>query len=122
MIKQKLKTILQFIINPRLLLCFGVGWMITNGWAYILFATGSYFQIAWMITLSGTYLAFLWFPFSMEKIVTFAIAILLMQWWFPHDTKTLGALKTLRQKTIDLVKRKKKEKAERKKYDKSRDI
>lgn len=114
MIKQKLKAFIQFIANPRLLLCFGIGWMITNGWSYIMFAVGSYFQIGWMVAVSGAYLAFLWLPFSFEKIVTIAIAILLMQRCFPNDTKTLGVLKKFRQKTIALI-NKKKDKSKRKK-------
>lgn len=107
MFKQKLKIFIQFITNPRLLLCFGIAWMITNGWSYIMFGVGSYYQIGWMIAVSGAYLAFLWIPFSFEKIVTFAIAILLMRWWFPNDTKTLGVLNRFRQKTIELIKKKK---------------
>ena len=90
MIKQKLKIIIQFVSNPRLLLCLGIGWMITNGWAYLLFAAGSYFEIPWILAIASTYLAFLWFPFTLEKLVTFAIAIVLMRRWFPQDTKTLG--------------------------------
>lgn len=117
MIKQKLKIIIQFVSNPRLLLCLGIGWMITNGWAYLLFAAGSYFEIPWILAIASTYLAFLWFPFTLEKLVTFAIAIVLMRRWFPQDTKTLGVLKALRQKAIDLAKRKKKEKVEPKKDD-----
>ncbi len=120
MIKQKLKTIIQFIANPRLLLCFGIGWMITNGWSYILFGVGTYYQIGWMIAISGAYLAFLWVPFSFEKIVTFAIAILLMRWWFPNDTKTLGVLKRFHQKAKALIKKKKSKKSEEE-HEESRD-
>ena len=112
---RKLKSIIQCIANPRLLLCFGIGWMITNGWAYLLLAVGSYFETLWILAIAGAYLTFIWFPFTLEKLVTFAIAIILMQHWFPQDEKTLGVLKSLRQKTVDLIQRKKKEKTERKK-------
>lgn len=108
MILQKLKAAIQFIANPRLILCFGIGWMITNGWAYLMLALGSYFEIAWIVAIAGAYLTFIWFPFTLEKLVTCAIAIILMRRWFPQDVKTLGVLRTLRQKTIDLAKRKKK--------------
>ena len=107
MITQKLKTLIQFILNPRLLLCFGIGWMITNGWAYLLLAAGSYFEVAWIVAVAGTYLAFIWFPFTLEKLVTIAIAIVLLRRWFPQDEKTLGVLKKLKQKTINLAKNKK---------------
>ena len=92
-IKNFLKKVTMFLLNPRLLLCLGLGWMITNGWSYILFALGTWLRIGWMIALSGAYLTFLWLPISPEKIVTFAIAIWLMRVLFPNDQKTLGVLK-----------------------------
>ena len=102
MIKKKIKEILkeavQFILNPRLLLCFGLGWIITNGWSYIMFGLGTYFKIEWMIVVSGAYLTFLWLPISPEKLVTVAIAIFLLRILFPNDKKTLGKLRALRDK------------------------
>ncbi len=95
-IKRYLKIAAQFIFNPRLLLCFGIGWMITNGWSYILFGLGTYFGVEWMIAVGGAYMAFLWIPATPEKIVTVAIAIALMRFFFPNDQKTLGILKKLR--------------------------
>ena len=97
-IKSFLKTAVQFLLNPRLLLCFGVGWMITNGWSYVLFGLGTYFNVSWMIALGGGYMAFLWIPATPEKIVTVAIAIALLRFFFPNDEKTLGILKKLRLK------------------------
>ena len=92
-LKQNLKKALQFIANPRLIICFMIGWLITNGWSYILFGIGTYLEIPWMIAVSGAYLAFLWLPISPEKLVTFAIAIALLRWLFPNDEKTLAVLK-----------------------------
>jgi len=97
-IKSIFKTIIQFIFNPRLLLCLGLGWIITNGWSYIMFVLGSYFGIGWMIAVSGSYMAFLWFPFTPEKIITIIIAITLLRLLFPNDTKTLAILKKLHEK------------------------
>ena len=109
--REKIKKILQFVLNPRLLLCVAIGWLITNGWSYLMFGFGTYFEIGWMIAVSGAYLAFLWFPMSPEKIVTFAIAIALLRFLFPNDTKTLGVLRQLHQKAKDVIqKRKNKEK------------
>ena len=97
--KEKVKNVLKktvlFIANPRLLLCFGLGWMITNGWSYILMALGTWLQIGWMMAVSGAYLAFLWLPISPEKIVTVAIAMWLLKVLFPNDEKTLGVLKNM---------------------------
>ena len=92
-LKQNLKKALQFIANPRLIICFMIGWLITNGWSYILFGIGTYLESPWMIAVSGAYLAFLWLPISPEKLVTFAIAIALLRWLFPNDQKTLAVLK-----------------------------
>lgn len=98
----------MLFLNPRFLLCFGIGWMITNGWAYILFGLGTWLRIPWMIAVGGGYLALLWIPFTPEKIITATIALILMKLFFPNDKKTLGLLKEIRDK----ARRKKKEKQE----------
>ena len=98
-IPMKIKIILQFILNPRFLLCFGIAWMITNGWSYVLLTIGTWLQISWMIALSGAYMALLWFPFTPEKLFTVIIAMALLRWLFPNDQKTLGILKNLYAKT-----------------------
>ena len=110
MIKEKLKKIIEFILNPRLLLCFGIAWIITNGWSYILFAIGTYYNIGWMLAVSGAYLTFLWLPISPEKLVTVAISIALLRFLFPNDKKTLAVLIDMKNKVKEAVKRKKEEK------------
>lgn len=94
----------QFILNPRLLLCFGIGWMITNGWSYILFGLGTWLGVEWMIAVSGAYLAILWFPFSPEKLITVAIAIFFLRRLFPNDQKTLAVLIDMKNKVKQAVK------------------
>ncbi len=106
--KDRLKKIIHFIANPRLLLCILLAWLITNGWSYILFALGTVFQIEWMMVVGGAYLAFLWLPISPEKIVTLAISILLLRLLFPKDQQTLAVLRELYQKAKATLKRKKK--------------
>ena len=91
-LKHKIVVILQCLLNPRFLLCFCMAWMITNGWSYFLFALGLLLDISWMTAVGGAYLAFLWLPISPEKIVTVAIAIQLLRWFFPNDQKTLKLL------------------------------
>lgn len=102
-LKRNLKKTLQFIGNPRLLLCLAVGWLITNGWSYVMFAVGTICGIEWMIAVSGAYLAFLWLPVSPEKIVTVAIAIALLRWLFPQDEKTLAVLRGWYEKAKSAV-------------------
>lgn len=88
-----LKRLLDFFANPRLLLCFGIAWIITNGWAYVMLGAGILFHITWMKGVAGAYLAFLWLPFTAEKIVTVAITIFLLRKLFPEDKKTLAVLR-----------------------------
>jgi len=109
-LKAWLKKAVQFLLNPRLLLCFGIGWIITNGWSYILMGLGTWLEIPWMIAVSGAYLAFLWFPFSPEKLATVAIAIGLLRWLFPNDQKTLAVLIEMKQKVKTAIKKRKEKK------------
>ena len=112
-VRGKLRKILRFIANPRLLLCIAIAWLITNGWSYILFGLGTYFDIRWMTTVAGAYIAFLWLPVSPEKIVTFAISLVLLRLLFPNDQKTLAVLKDLLEKAKSALRdRKKKSKCE----------
>ncbi|MBQ7374770.1 MAG: hypothetical protein IJW61_02210, partial [Clostridia bacterium] len=96
--KEKLKKILWFFANPRLLLCLGIAWMITNGWSYIFVAVGTALGIGWMAAVGGAYLTFLWVPFTPEKILTVIIAIFLLRKLFPRDEKTLKILIDLFEK------------------------
>lgn len=96
--KGKIKKGIQFIANPRLIICFGLAWLITNGWSYILLGIGTLLNSSWMIAIASGYLAFLWLPVSPEKLVTIAIAIALLKKLFPNDQKTLGILKELHAK------------------------
>jgi len=105
-----LKKALQFVLNPRLLFCFGIGWMITNGWSYVLMGLGTWLNIPWMIGVSGAYLAFLWFPFSPEKLLTVVIAIFLLRRLFPNDQKTLAVLIEMKAKVLAVVKKRKEKK------------
>ena len=105
--KYKLKKILQFITNPRLLFCLLIAWFITNGWSYLLFGIGTYFKITWMTAIASAYLAFLWLPVSPEKLVTLAIALALLRRLFPNDQKTLAVLKQLHAKAKKTLHQKK---------------
>lgn len=111
MTKGSLSEILSFILNPRFVLCFGIGWIITNGWAYILFAAGGMLDIGWMKAVSGAYLTFLWIPFTPEKLVTVTIAIALLRLIFPNDERTLAVLRRMRKKAQKAVKSRRKYKS-----------
>lgn len=108
-IKQLLKKAIYFLLNPRLLLCFGIAWMITNGWSYVMLAVGTWLGIPWMIAVASAYLTILWLP-SPEKILTCAIAILLLRLIFPKDKYTLGVLQDMRRAAMDSFKNRKSKK------------
>lgn len=96
-IKKWLKIAVEFCLNPRMLLCFGIGWMITNGWAYIATALGLWFGIEWLFGIGAAYLTALWIPFTPEKIITVIIAIFLLKKLFPNDKKTLERLHKMKE-------------------------
>ena len=112
--KRKLKKLLQFLTNPRLLLCYGLAWMVTNGWSYVLFTLGAWLQINWMAAVGSAYLTFLWLPISPEKLVTFPLTIVLLRWLFPNDQKTLAVMKNKYAQLKDALRRKKQERREKK--------
>ncbi len=97
-IKYWIKTTVEFILNPRLLLCFGIAWIITNGWAYITVAISAWLSLEWLGAIAGAYLAALWIPFTPEKIITVIIAIFLLKLLFPHDKKTLEKLHDMKER------------------------
>lgn len=107
-VKRIIKKVIQFLLNPRFLLCFGLAWMITNGWCYVFVGVGTIYEIGWMFAVGTAYLAFLWLPFTPEKIVTVFISIALLKWLFPKDEKTLAVLQQMYQKAKDALKSKKK--------------
>ena len=117
--KNRLGKILSFVFNPRLLLCFGIAWFITNGWSYVMLGFGTYFGIGWMTAVAAGYLTFLWLPVSPEKIVTFAIAIGLLRLIFPHDTATLAVLKRGAEKAREALRRGRKRKSDEDSEEKS---
>lgn len=104
-IKYWVKTVLQFCLNPRLLLCLGLAWLITNGWAYITAAIAVWLDIGWLAAVAGGYLAALWIPFTPEKIITVIIAIFLLKLLFPNDKKTLEKLHNMKEKAKAEIKK-----------------
>ena len=102
-IGNKCKTFFTALTNPRFLLCFGIAWMLTNGWAYVFLGVGAFYEIDWMTAVGAAYMAFLWLPATPEKILTLAIAVFLLRILFPSDQKTLAHLYALKAR----VKRKK---------------
>lgn len=85
----------KLLVNPKMLITFGIAWMITNGWSYLFVLFGGIFQIKWMLTVGLSYQAFLWLPITPEKIITVAISLPLARFIFPNDKKLQEGLKSL---------------------------
>ena len=101
-LREMLRRWARFLLNPRLLLCLAIAWMITNGWSYVMFGLGMLMKIHWMRVVGGAYMSFLWLPFTPEKLVTVLLAIGLMRLLYPRDRRTLG---TLRRKLKQISRR-----------------
>ncbi len=86
-VKNFFNKLLRYFLNWRFLVCFLIGWMITNGWCYLFIFFGSIFKISWMRNVGIGYAAILWLPGTPEKIITFGIAIALRKILFPKDKK-----------------------------------
>lgn len=114
-ISNKLKTVLEFLFNPHLLICFGIAWFITNGWSYLLLAIGTLLQNEKLCAVAIGYLTILWIPFTPEKIVTAAIALWFLKLFFPNDEKTLKKLKEMKERCSNKRKEKKQSKRNNKK-------
>ncbi len=112
--KYWVKTAVEFILNPRLLLCFGLAWIITNGWSYIAVALAAWLKLEWLGAIAAAYLAALWIPFTPEKIITAIIAIFLLKLLFPNDKKTLEKLHNMKEKAKEEIKKFKTKLKERK--------
>ena len=100
-VRSRIAAALECVLNPRFMLCFGIAWMITNGWSYVCFVLGNAFDVGWLKYIATAYMALLWLPFTPEKIITFAIAILLLKLLFPNDKKTLAVLHNLKLRAKD---------------------
>ena len=97
-IKAKLRIIGRFLTNPHFLICFGVAWMITNGWSYLALALGMACHWQWLAGAAGAYLAVLWFPGTPEKLVTTLLALWLLKRFYPQDVQAMQLINMLKEK------------------------
>lgn len=90
-----LKKVIRPFLNIKFLISFGLAWMITNGWCYVFIWLGTWLDIRWMFIVGSTYLAFLWMPFTIEKVITIPLAIFFQTKLFPHDKKLAKQLQEM---------------------------
>ena len=81
-------TYLKPFTNIRFLISFGLAWMITNGLWYILAFAPIKWLPSWLVWFSRSYIAFLYLPFTPEKLVTIPIAIFFLTKLFKNHPKT----------------------------------
>ncbi len=118
--QKMLITVKNFLLNPRLLLCVGLSWIITNGWAYIFVLLGIRYKISWMAKVAGVYIGILYSPLCVEGILTIAISIFLLKKLFPDDKYTLKLLNVYSRKLkLEFKKKLAKYKHKKNKNDKS---
>lgn len=106
-----IKIWLKRLLNWRFLICFGIAWMITNGWAYIFISLGTILKIDWMRNIGVGYMALLWMPWTPEKLITIPIAIWLLKKIFPKNYELIAELENelseLKKKNPSVRRRKK---------------
>ena len=106
-----IKIWLKRLLNWRFLICFGIAWMITNGWAYIFISLGAILKIDWMRNIGVGYMALLWMPWTPEKLITIPIAIWLLKKIFPKNYELIAELENelskLKKKNPSVRRRKK---------------
>lgn len=83
--------------NWKFLISFGLSWMVTNGWCYLFILFGSVFEIHWMWIVGTSYAAFLYFPFTVEKLITIPMAIFFQTKFFKNDLKLRNQLLELKE-------------------------
>lgn len=106
-----IKIWLKRLLNWRFLICFGIAWMITNGWAYIFISLGAILKIDWMRNIGAGYMTLLWMPWTPEKLITIPIAIWLLKKIFPKNYELIAELEnelSELKKKIPSVRRRKK--------------
>lgn len=82
-----MKNYLKPFLNLKFLISFGLAWLITNGWSYICLGVGTLFKIKWLMVVASSYIAFLYLPFTFEKLITIPLAIFIQTKLFKNDKK-----------------------------------
>jgi len=82
---KKLQQRIKPYLKPTMFISFGIAWIITNGWAYIMLGIGIYGNISWAKVVATSYLAVLWLPITPEKLITIPLAIWLQKIIFKKE-------------------------------------
>ena len=81
--------------NPRFLISFGIAWIITNGMWYVFAFVPIKILPEWLVWFSRSYIAFLYLPWTPEKLITIPMAIFFHLKLFKKDSKTHEQLQDL---------------------------
>jgi hypothetical protein len=95
------KTYLRPFASWRFLIAFGAAWVITNGLWYVIAFAPIDFLPSWLVWFARSYIAFIYLPWSPEKLITFPIAIWFHIKVFKKDIKTRKQLEELYKQAQD---------------------
>ena len=85
--------VIEFIMDWRTFISFMIVWMFTNGWAYAFMIIGPRLDIGWMSIVGTAYMAFLWAPFTPEKVVVIPMTVYVKKKLFPkHKSNTINTI------------------------------
>ena len=83
----KIKETVRPYLKWKMLLVFGVVWIITTGWSYVFIGVGLSWNISWMYKIGIGAQIFFWNPLINEKILTIPFSIWLYVKVFKEDPK-----------------------------------
>lgn len=104
----KMKVFVQPFLNWRFLVSYLIPWTITNGWAWLGTFLLPIIGTNWFTVASSAWLAFLWMPWTPEKILILPAALWLHGILFKNDPKTkaqLTKMKHAAQRELYLLQR-----------------
>lgn len=81
-------TYIKPFTNPRFLISFGLAWLITNGIWYVFAFVPIKLLPDWLVWFSRSYIAFIYLPWTPEKLITIPMAIFFHLKLFRRDDKT----------------------------------
>jgi len=85
---QQFKIKAKPYMTPKMLLVFGVVWLLTTGWAHVFLIVGTFYNIGWMYKIGIGAEVFFFNPFVNEKLITIPFSIWLYKKTFKEEVKT----------------------------------
>lgn len=107
---KKLWLYIKPFLNIKILIVYIPIWFIFSGWTYLFIYLGIKFDIKWMYISGSTWSAFLWMPFTPEKLVTIPLTIKVYMKLFKENNPSLERMLIEAKQDFEKIKRKFKKK------------